>query len=100
MVSQTRLLRAEGRKSPRSKGLVASVVGSPLTITAQSQPTRTSCFPNREKYGFEVPMAYEFKTRLLERLKVIRHSSRPSPEAGRDETGSFRHLVVDQKPFS
>jgi hypothetical protein len=59
-----------------------------------------SRFPNHGKYCCNVRVPYEFKTRLLERLKVIRHSSRASLGAERGDTGSFRHLVVDQRPFS
>lgn len=53
---------------------------------------------NREKYGPEVPVSYEFKTRLLERSKVIRHSSRASLEAVRGDIGMSSLLLVDQRP--
>jgi hypothetical protein len=59
----------------------------------------TSHFLNRGKYCRKVSVPYEFKTRLLERLKVIRHSSRASPGAERGETGLFRQLIVDQTLF-
>ena len=44
-------------------------------------------------------MLYEFKTRLLERLKGIRHSSRPSLEAIRGGIGMFSLLIADQIPI-
>jgi hypothetical protein len=40
-------------------------------------------------------MLYEFKTRLLERLKGIRHSSRPSLKAVWGDIGIFRLLISD-----
>ncbi len=80
------------------------LAGQRLLVYAFSELLRqardVTCFPNREKYGLEVPTLYDFKTRLLERLKGIRHSSGPSPAADRGETGKFRHLVVDQRLFS
>jgi hypothetical protein len=68
--------------------------------TATLRATSVSGFPNREKYSLEVPVLYEFKTRLLERLKGIRHSSRPSLEAVRGDIGMFRLLIADQRPIS
>jgi len=79
------------------------LAGQRLLVYAFSELLRqardVTCFPNREKYGLEVPTLYDFKTRLLERLKGIRHSSRPSLEAVRGDIGMFRLLIADQRPI-
>ena len=52
----------------------------------------------REKCSRPDHALTEFKTRLLEGLKAIRHSSRPSLEAARGDTGIVRRLIVGQWP--
>jgi hypothetical protein len=53
----------------------------------------------REKCSRPDHALTEFKTRLLEGLKAIRHSSRPSLEAARGDTGIVRQLIAGQTPF-